>query len=195
MLNIWCHFNDTLENEKAENFDWVSKVLTGQKKSISQPKFCSIPSLNGKSGKKSQMFFKIVFTELSSIVGLYCLEKVSTIWWAQSDHACLALLARFTLLLVKKREKVTFVLQAKRGVPLPFGDGAARSLGAIQRFKVPRATPRTPPRTTIKCEIAFYVVCANNTKIWTGWMIIIKAKPKTKSVDLPITCRGHSYQA
>lgn len=35
---------------------------------------------------------------------------------------------------------------------LPFGDGAARSLGAIQRFKVPHATPRTPPRTTIKCE-------------------------------------------
>lgn len=32
MLNIWCHFNDTLENEKAENFDGVSKVLTGQKK-------------------------------------------------------------------------------------------------------------------------------------------------------------------
>ena len=32
MLNIWCHFNDTLENEKAENFDGVPKVLTGQKK-------------------------------------------------------------------------------------------------------------------------------------------------------------------
>ena len=80
MLNICCHFNDTLENEKAENFDGVSKVLTGQKKkSISQPEFCSIPSLNGKSAKKSQMFFKIVFTKLSSIVGLYCVEKVSTI--------------------------------------------------------------------------------------------------------------------
>lgn len=115
MLNIWCHFNDTLENEKAENFDWVSKVLTGKKKSISQPAFCSVPSLNGKSAKKSQIFFKIVFTKLSSIVGLSCLEKVSTIWWAQSDLACLALLARFTLVLVKKSEKVTFVLQAKRG--------------------------------------------------------------------------------
>ena len=68
MLNIWCHFNEV-----------ISKVLTGQKKSISQPEFCSIPSLNGKSAKKSQMFFKIVFTKLSSIVGLYCLEKVSTI--------------------------------------------------------------------------------------------------------------------
>lgn len=47
------------------------RSLQDKKKSISQPEFCSIPSLNGKSGKKSQMFFKIVFTKLSSIVGLY----------------------------------------------------------------------------------------------------------------------------
>ena len=51
------------------------RFLQDKKKSISQPEFCSIPSLNGKSAKKSQMFFKIVFTKLSSIVGLYCLYQ------------------------------------------------------------------------------------------------------------------------
>lgn len=134
MLNIWCHFNDKLENEKGENFDWVTKVLTGGKKSISQPEFCLIASLNGKSAKKSQMFFKILFTKLSSIVGLYCLEKVSTIWWAQSDHACLALLTRFTLVLVKKREKVTFVLQAKRGSAIAFWRRSREKFGGNTRI-------------------------------------------------------------
>ena len=118
------------------------RSLQDKKKSISQPEFCSIPSLNGKSAKKSQMFFKIVFTKLSSIVGLYCLQKVSTIWWAQSDHACLALLARFTLLLLKKREKVTFVLQAKRGSAIAFWRRNREKFGGSSKIKVPRARPR-----------------------------------------------------